>query len=65
MDLLSSLPAEFTGDVLLIRDDGSGQLSSTARCGDRVVYSLMSDDVRFYLEGCYFVSGRMALGGAA
>jgi hypothetical protein len=50
LTLLTSLPAEFTGDVLLIRDDDSGFLSATGRGGDRVLYALRAQDVEFYLE---------------
>ena len=50
LELLTSLPAEFTGDVLLIRDDDSGYLSATGRGGDRVLYALSTHDIEFYLE---------------
>jgi len=49
LKLLAGLPAEFSGDVLRIDDDGSGFLSATGRGGDRVLYALKPDDVRFYL----------------
>jgi len=62
LELLTALPGEFTGDVLLIRDDGTGVMSATARGGDRVLYALMAHDVRFYLETHNLVTGRMALG---
>ena len=65
LDLLASLPGEFTGDVLLIRDDGSGILSASARGGDRVMYALMAEDIRFYLEAHNLVTGRVALGQTA
>jgi hypothetical protein len=61
LDLLSALPSEFTGDALLIRDDGTGVLSATARGGDRVLYRLMAHDVRFYLEAHELVASRVAL----
>jgi hypothetical protein len=61
LDLLAALPPEFTGDVLFIRDDGSGFLSATGRGGDRVVYALSGRDVRFYLETHELVTGRTAL----
>jgi len=48
--LLASLPHQFTGDVLMIRDDETGFLSSTGRGGDRVLYALSSQDLGFYLE---------------
>lgn len=50
LDLLASLPQEFSGDVVLIRDDESGFLSANARGGNRVLYALTATDVRFYLE---------------
>jgi hypothetical protein len=61
LDLLSALPEEFNGDVLIIRDDGSGFLSATGRGGDRVLYSLVARDVRFYLETHDLVTGRAVL----
>lgn len=59
--LLTALPAEFTGDVVFMRDDGTGILSATARGGDRVLYALTPYDVRFYLEAHDLVTGRSAL----
>ena len=50
LNLLAALPFELTGDILLIREDGSGFLSATGRGGDRVLYALAARDVRFYLE---------------
>jgi hypothetical protein len=61
LDLLVALPPEFTGDVLFIRDDGSGFLSATGRGGDRVLYALIARDVRFYLETHELVTGRAVL----
>lgn len=61
LDLLTALPAEFTGDVLLVREDGTGVLSATARGGDRVLYALLAHDVRFYLETHELVASRVAL----
>jgi len=58
LDLLTSIPNEFGGDVLLIRDDGTGFLSATGRGGDRVLYALVARDVRFYLETHNLVTGR-------
>lgn len=49
LDVLATMPQEFAGDVLFIRDDGSGFLSATGRGCDRVLYGLASHDVRFYL----------------
>ncbi len=50
LELLASLPQEFTGDVLYVRSDGNGFLSSAGRGGDRVLYSLIARDVDFYLQ---------------
>jgi hypothetical protein len=50
LELLTSLPAEFTGDVLMIREGESGFLSATGRGGDRVLYAVSAHDVEFYLE---------------
>ncbi|MEO8380601.1 MAG: hypothetical protein ABI779_13120 [Acidobacteriota bacterium] len=61
LELLTVLPSEFNGDVLLIRDDGTGIMSASARGGDRILYSLMAHDVRFYLETHNLVTGRVAL----
>jgi hypothetical protein len=61
LDLLAALPPEFAGDVLFIRDDGSGFLSATGRGGDRVLYSLVARDIRFYLETHELVTGRAVL----
>lgn len=48
--LLADLPPTFTGDVMMIRDDDTGFLSSNGRGGDRILYALSADDVHFYLE---------------
>jgi hypothetical protein len=59
LDLLAALPEEFNGDVLMIGDDGNAFLSATGRGGDRILYSLASRDVRFYLETHDLVTGRV------
>jgi hypothetical protein len=61
LNLLTDLPEEFNGDVLMIREDGNGFLSATGRGGDRVLYSLIARDVRFYLETHDLVTGRAVL----
>lgn len=61
LSLLASLPAEYGGDLLVIRDDGTGFLSATGRGGDRVLYALAARDVRFYLETHALVTGRAVL----
>jgi hypothetical protein len=60
LSLLASLPATFTGDVVLVRDDETGFLSALGRGGDRVLYALSPGDVRFYLETHALVTGRVA-----
>ena len=61
LDLLTALPREFAGDVLLVRDDGTGVMSATGRGGDRMLYALMAHDVRFYLEAHELVLSRVAM----
>jgi hypothetical protein len=61
LDLLASVPPQLAGDILYINDQGAGFLSATGRGGDRVLYSLMPRDVRFYLETHDLVTGRMPL----
>jgi hypothetical protein len=61
LHLLAGVPKEFAGDMLFMRDDGSGFLSATGRGGDRVLYALGAYDIRFYLETHDLVTGRSAL----
>lgn len=61
LSLLTALPEHFAGDVALIRDNRSAFLSATGRGGDRVLYSLKADDVRFYLEAHGLVTGRAVI----
>jgi hypothetical protein len=61
LNLMAGVPAEFAGDMVLIKDDGAGFLSATGRGGDRVVYALSASDIRFYLETHELVTGRAAL----
>lgn len=61
LEFLSTMPPSYTGDVLFLRDDGSGFLSATGRGGDRLLYSLRPRDVRFYLETHDLVTGRAVL----
>jgi len=57
---LSSIPTAFTGDILFIRDDLTGFLSATGRGGNRLMYRLEENDLRFYLETNDLVTDRMA-----
>jgi hypothetical protein len=50
LDLLTSLPGDFMGDILFIQDDSRGYLSATGRGGDRVLYALGTEDIDFYLQ---------------
>jgi hypothetical protein len=61
LELLSTLPPQFAGDVLMIAEDSSGFLSASGRGGDRILYALRSDDIRFYLETNDLVTGRTIL----
>ena len=61
LDLLASVPAELAGDILMIHDDGAGVMSATGRGGDRLLYALTRNDVRFYLETLDLVTGRIAM----
>ena len=49
LHLLATLPAAYTGDLMLI-DDDCAFVSATGRGGDRVLYTLRPHDVQFYLE---------------
>jgi len=50
LDLLTTLPSDFAGDVLFVNDDERAFLSTTCRSGGRLLYALLPSDVRFYLE---------------
>lgn len=65
LTLLASLPQTFTGDVLLVREGESSFLSSMGRGGDRVLYSMSVNDLRFYLETHGLVTGRVATSAAS
>ena|SRR5690242_1484685 len=60
LHLLAKLPQEFHGDVLIIRDDGSGFLSARARGDGRVLYPLTKMDVDFYVETHALLAPRQA-----
>ncbi len=48
LDLLSALPKEFLGDVLLVRDRGNSFLSTAGRADGRLLYSMTASDLQFY-----------------
>jgi hypothetical protein len=50
LELLTTLPSAFLGDVLLMRDKDSSFLSSAGRADGRLLYSLTPADLQFYLE---------------
>jgi len=49
IELLARLPEQYHGDVLIVRHDGSGYLSATARGDGRLLYVVSADDIEFYL----------------
>jgi hypothetical protein len=50
LDLMTALPQEFAGDVVMIRNDGAAFLSAISRGSGRVLYTLTATDVDFYLQ---------------
>jgi len=60
LQLVASLPHFFAGDALFLKEDGSAFMSSSGRGGDRVMYQLSVQDVRFYLETASLVPNSMA-----
>jgi hypothetical protein len=50
LDLLTALPQEFAGDAIMIREDNSAFLSAMSRGSGRVLYTLTSTDIDFYLR---------------
>ncbi len=59
LQVVAGLPHFFTGDALFLKDDGSGFMSSAGNGGDRVLYQLTAQDIRFYLETAGLVTGSM------
>jgi hypothetical protein len=58
LELLARLPSSYAGDVLRVDRFGRGFLSATGRGGDRVLYALEPEDVRFYLAACSLIPGQ-------
>jgi len=50
LDLLTTLPGDFIGDVLFVNGDERAFLSTTGRSGGRLLYAMLPADVLFYLE---------------
>ena len=50
LGVLSSLPREFLGDVLLIRNGSTSYLSTASRSDGRLLYALNASDLQFYME---------------
>jgi len=63
--LLAELPCHITGDVVMIRDDETGFLSAMGRGGDRILYALSANDLRFYFETHNLTSAGDALAAPA
>jgi hypothetical protein len=55
LSLLTTLPSDFAGDVLFVSVENRVYLSTTARAGGRLLYALMPEDVRFYLDAQHLV----------
>jgi len=50
LELLTTLPHAFVGDVIFIRDGETSYLSTVGRGDGRLLYALTGSDVQFYLE---------------
>lgn len=50
LSLLTTLPGEFAGDILFVSDEEHAYLSTIGRSGGRLLYSMMPEDVGFYLH---------------
>ena len=64
LDVLTSLPPGYQGDVVMIRTGDGGFLSTAGRGGDRVLYALTSRDLQFYF-GAHELTGREPMIAAA
>jgi len=49
LEFLSSLPADFRGDVVTMNEDCAGFLSAVIPSEGRVLYRLSEDDIEFYI----------------
>lgn len=61
LHLLSRIGSSCLADILWICESGSGFLSATGRGGDRILFALPPDQVRFYLEINALVTDRFSL----
>ena len=61
LSLLASLPSTFNADIVLICEDETTFISSKCPGGDRVLYQLSPDDLRFYLEANGLVTGQVSI----
>ena len=50
LELLAHVSPTFIGDIVFVLDAEKAYLSAIARGGDRVLYPLDQEDLRFYLE---------------
>jgi hypothetical protein len=55
LSLLTTLPPDFAGDVLLVSDEEHAYLSTTGRGGGRLLYAMEAEDVQFYLATKHLV----------
>ena len=58
LGVLSSLPREFLGDVLLIRNGSTSYLSTASRSDGRLLYALNAADLAFYMEAHRLIENR-------
>jgi hypothetical protein len=50
LELLAHISPKFAGDIVFVLEGEKGYLSAIGRGGDRVLYPLDHEDLRFYLE---------------
>jgi len=61
LDLLTSLPKEFLGDVLLMRSDNHSFINTAGRADGRLLYAMTATDLKFYLETLGLVTTKAAI----
>ena len=57
LSLLASIPSTFNADLVLICHDDTTFVSAKCPGGDRVLYQLSPNDLRFYLETNGLIAG--------